>query len=302
MASVVSYFELGLMILAASAAVLAAVWARSAAENGREARRLMEALAEAMRKGHGYPDPSAVATPAPASGPREAEGAQLPEPVHARAAAGALLTPFRPSPGQVEAARTEHAKATARQRWEAAEDARDQEREQAARKAALNAAALRAAAAGNVTTEGDRPAVEIAPPPVALPSALPLADHGDSDAGTQVFHASDRPTMLGGAAPRKPYAAEPTLISAGIIPRPGAVPMTDPIEARFLALCETARRAGLAVDHCNDHRADCDYADDTIGACLCACDGCTRAASYAAQAEREIMGPPLAETPRAGRE
>lgn len=227
----------------------------------------------------------------PTSGEREAP-TQLPEPAHARAAVGPPSTPFRPSPGQVEAARAEHAKDTVRQRWEAAEDVREAERKHAARQAALNDAALRAAA-----VEGDRPAVEIAP----LPSVVPT-DHSDSDAGTQVFLASDRATMMGGAASRAAYVSSPTLISAGIIPRAGAAPMTDPIEARYLALCDTARRAGLAVDHCNDHRADCDYANDAVGACLCACDGCMRAASYAAQAEQEIMGPPLADTPRDGRE
>ena len=102
MASIVSYVQLGLMIMTAAAAVLAAVWARSAAQDGAAARKLVEALAEALRRGHGYPDPSGAAvaqgTPVSPSGEREAEPAQLPEPAHARTAVG-LAAPFVPTPG-----------------------------------------------------------------------------------------------------------------------------------------------------------------------------------------------------------
>jgi hypothetical protein len=236
------------------------------------------------------PAPAAGGMPGSASGVRPSAPAQ--EPGHARVAVGGLSTPFRPSPAQVEAARVEHEKDLVRARWEAAED--DRERERAARKAALNEAALRAAAAGSVVAEDERRTIEIPPPPAS-------AEHEDSDAGAQVFLASDRPTVLGGIAPRA-HVASPTLISAGIVPRPGSTATRDPVEARYLALCETARRAGLAVDHCNDRRADCHDGDDAAGACFCSCDGCARATAYVVQAEREVMGPPQADTPKGGRE
>jgi hypothetical protein len=86
--TVVLYAQLALTLLATSAAIFAAFWARSAAHDGAVARKLVEALAEAFRKGHPYSDPSAAAvvTPAPTSGEREAPDL---EPVHARIAAGA---------------------------------------------------------------------------------------------------------------------------------------------------------------------------------------------------------------------
>lgn len=74
-----------------------------------------------------------------------------------------------------------------------------------------------------------------------------------------------------------------------------------------------ARAAGLAVDHC--HNDACEPGDDdraappgidagqwhamgAVGLCRCYCDGCARATTFAEQAEREVMGPSLADDPR----
>lgn len=85
---------------------------------------------------------------------------------------------FQPTPGQIEAARVAEEKATIRARWNAEEDARDRE---TARRAALNAAALRAAEAG--TPASERRTAQLPPRPVAVPN--------------------DRPTILGGVAPEQ---------------------------------------------------------------------------------------------------
>lgn len=262
----------------------------------RKLRTLLDEVRSALAAmaGRTSPPPRKPGAAVATSGVRPPAPAQLPEPPQPSAVVG-LSAPFQPTQGQIEAARAAHEKQVLRARWEAEEDERERER---ARKDALNAAALRAAEAGN--PEDDRRTIEIPPP----------AEHSDSDAGTQVFLASDRATMLGGVAQHPLRAAAaflvkhaaPTLISAGITPRPGSAPMTDPIEARYEALCAMARAAGLPVDHCRDVRADCHHGDDAAEACLCSCDGCARATAYIVQAEREIMGPPQIDTPRSGRE
>jgi hypothetical protein len=134
------------------------------------------------------------------------------------------------------------------------------------------------------------------------------ADPSAADAqipGVEVRQRGERPTVYGAilgrsflVPPRAPVEG-PTLVSARFIPKDDA---PDPIEERYLALCEAARVAGLTVDHCANAAADCHESDDAAGACLCTCDGCTRNTSYLAQAEREILGPPQADTPRPGRE
>lgn len=133
-------------------------------------------LLAALRKAHPNGDPcasgAAVAqgSPAASSGEREAPPAEVP--VLAR-----FDAPFQPTPGQIEAAREAHEKNVLRAQWEAEEDARDRE---AARKAVLNAAALRAAEAG--APDSQRRTAQL-PLPVAVPN--------------------DRPTVIGGVAPEQ---------------------------------------------------------------------------------------------------
>jgi hypothetical protein len=210
--------------------------------------------------------------------------------------------PFRPTAEHVAAARSAHAGETARR--------------------------IEALSLPSVETEGDRGGINPGDPipsgedKVALRARFePEADERDAardeadepeEEATVVCSAPEaRHTLLGGLAGaphRRPASSptrapeafrakgeSPTLISAGVAPR------VDPVVARYEALCSAARAAGLKVDHCTDARADCHSADDAAGACFCTCDGCVRATAYLVQAEREIMGPPQAES-RGGRE
>jgi hypothetical protein len=136
--------------------------------------------------------------------------------------------------------------------------------------------------------------------------------------------ARDVADKLAGVTPQQPASSASrtarertaTLASAGAvrIPSPPATsPPEDRVEARFTGLCNIARAAGLAVDHCG--REGCDIAAGdrsappgvdagawarlgTVGLCVCTCDGCARAAALLVQAEQEIHGPPSGRRPR----
>jgi hypothetical protein len=84
-----------LTLLALSAGIVSAVWARAARENGREARRLAEAVLDALRKGHHYPNGTAVVTGA-SPVPQSPEQGPAPVPAPARAA-----LPAEPAPASV---------------------------------------------------------------------------------------------------------------------------------------------------------------------------------------------------------
>jgi hypothetical protein len=244
----------------------------------------------------------------------------------------------RPSlwPGDTEA--DEREKRAIRARLEAAADARDAARQEAP-----------ADTGDDRPSDGEtrvmqRPTIAAAPVPKRgkgaadmPPTFRGLADlRADDGAPTleqrpgtptaQAFHAAVRAAdPLAGVTPERP-ASSPTrtarefdarsrtatLASAGAVRPPPSKETPAPedsVEARFRALCATARGAGLAVDHCHGKGCDIDAGDrtpppgvdaaawarvGTVGLCMCAraCDGCTRAAALLAQAEQEIHGPP----------
>jgi hypothetical protein len=154
----------------------------------------------------------------------------------------------------------------------------------------------------------------------------PTLEQRPGSPAAQAFHAAVRAAdPLAGVTPERPASSATrtarefdarsrtaTLASAGAVRLcpPNETPAPeDPVEARFQALCATARGAGLAVDHCHGEGCDIDAGDrtappgldaaawarvGTVGVCMCAraCDGCTRAAALLAQSEQEIHGPP----------
>ena len=106
---------------------------------------------------------------------------------------------------------------------------------------------------------------------------------------------SSRLTMLGG-------------MLGAPLPAPAPVADDDAIEACFQALCDKARKAGLAVGHCHNGAEGCEEGDaapptpagiasakwravGTVDSCMCNCEGCRRIAAYALQAQRTVLGP-----------
>jgi len=216
----------------------------------REIRTSQVDLLNVFRKAHGsYSDPSAAAV---VTSPEPAPVA--PVPVHARATVPGLSTPFRPTPDQAFAALTADAeeKRAIRARHEAEADVRS--------------------------------------------VARLAADDEPEEEPTTIFPGESRHETVHGIpaltrpAPERARALEafwkrhtaPTLASAMAVP-------SDPIEARYAALCDSARGRGLAADHCAG--PDC-WGEPEGVLCTCGCDGCVRATGYSAQAEREVMGPP----------
>jgi hypothetical protein len=87
---IVIFAQIVLTLLAFSAAIVAAVWARAARENGKETRDLIEQLLAAFRNAHPYPTGTAVVTGA--SPVPEVRPAPDPAPVAARAVVPLDLT------------------------------------------------------------------------------------------------------------------------------------------------------------------------------------------------------------------
>jgi len=256
-----------------------------------------------IHKAHGYSDPSAAAvvtpTPVPAQ-PAALAPVVEPVPVSTRRLTPAPSRPFRPTPAQ-------------------AADAREAARE-AARDAARDVeAAERAATRRRVEAEEDERERARDARPAMVPPQVDVDDRDTDEGDTRVFTAparpgqraphcppvklrSERPTLLGGGPVSRAPVSQPTLVSAGL--------GLDTVEARYGALCGIARASGLAVDHC--HNGACEPGDASyaappgvdpehwhamgaVGLCRCFCDGCTRATTLAEQAEREVMGPSLAD-------
>jgi hypothetical protein len=254
----VNYAQAVLTLLTVAMTIVVATWARSAAKNGKEARRLVETLAAMMRKGHRYSDPSGAAVVT--DGPAVDHGDSPPVPAVAEPIAVPTLASPRaallpaPSEGPSSSARD---KAEIRARAEAQEDARESARADAppgevAEDACRTVQIPRPVFAPPVP--GTEPAVCGAGFKGGRPE-LPRADDdsGDRDTddeltrvysaepgaadaqipGVEVRQRSERPTLFGGgmlgAPPLQPsrvrakYATLPpldaTLVSASPVPR-----------------------------------------------------------------------------------
>jgi hypothetical protein len=96
--------QIGLTVLAVVAAFYSYVWARSAAKEGREAKRLLQTLSALMHSFHGpgYPGPTAVVTPSPEPSPEPAPAVPpLPAPARVPDIALPLLREAAPQPPTV---------------------------------------------------------------------------------------------------------------------------------------------------------------------------------------------------------
>lgn len=231
---------------------------------------------------------------------------------HARAAG--LSRPFQPTGEQQALARRAH-RAAELERAELPEPPVDTRGD----RGGINpgdpiSTAVRPGGSSMLPESGTRDAMgEIARALAEVEGAFPEGSEAESvDEPTQVFTARAdvdadrprRPTLLGGLAVmpkpvRSKQASQPTLVSAGVLPPANIVGSSrapealrgDAVDVRFRALCDAARAAGLATDHCEGAACWEGEGEAAGTVCLCACDGCRRATGYAEQAEREVMGP-----------
>jgi hypothetical protein len=284
----VNYAQAVLTLLTVAMTIVVAAWARSAAKDGKEARRLVETLAEAFRIGHGYSDPSGAAVvtegavesgePSAATA-RRIEALDLPVPaVDTRGDRSGVNPPVsvRLAPGNM----TE------------AERVQGRFYDMVAR-ARVNVAHC----GGSECTGGD--SANTCPCPCdPCGTRRALFVHAQQEIAGQL-----RTVVAPGIASpeaRERYSSHLT--------RPRTLEDSGPIdrlEARYAALCGAARLAGQVCDHC--HGDECERGDAEMAApvgidpaawhaiggvdsCVCNCDGCHSALVIYRVAERDVYG------------